>query len=197
MKKIYFLFSLLSIGFFVRSNAQCTITSGPTVTPNGLSISVTGTGTGAAIPQYVYDWGDATSPGTSQTSTHTYASAGTYALCMYYVDVSNSSCVDTNCTSVTVTATGINTADAISRSFKCVPNPVSSSTQIDYALSMSASVNIRVYDVLGNEVAVLENGTVAAGQHIINWNTDGLSKGVYFIRMQAGDISTTIKVVKQ
>src|ERR1041385_1738949 len=97
MKKLY---SIIAISLFsIAASAQCTITSGPTVTPNGLMISVTGTGTGASVPQYAYDWGDATSPGTSQTSTHTYASAGTYTLCMYYVDIANSSCIDTSCIS--------------------------------------------------------------------------------------------------
>src|SRR5438552_897565 len=98
------IYSLLFFALFSFSiaNAQCTITSGPTITPNGLMISVTGTGTGAAFPQYGYDWGDLTTPGTSQTSTHTYATAGTYTVCMYYLDLSDTSCHATNCMPVTV-----------------------------------------------------------------------------------------------
>ncbi|HET6991325.1 MAG TPA: T9SS type A sorting domain-containing protein [Bacteroidia bacterium] len=193
--KIYSLTIIALFLFSIGAFAQCTITSGPTVTPNGLSISVTGTGTGASIPQYVYDWGDATSPGTSQTSTHTYAAAGTYTLCMYYADLSNSSCLDTSCTQVTVSATGIADPNAPSLNISASPNPFSSEININLSLNETQSVDMEVYDLTGKQVAVLKNGTMAAGNNVINWKPVGISEGIYFLQVKAGDTVLTKKIV--
>ena len=193
MKKLYSIIALFMIG--IGASAQCTITSGPTVTINGLSVSVTGTGTGAAVPQYVYDWGDATSPGTSQTSTHTYAAAGTYTLCMYYVDITNTNCVDTNCTSVTVTATGINDPSATAMDISAVPNPFGSEVTFTFALTQSGNVEAAIYDMTGKQVIILKDGMMTAGINRIDWKPAGLSAGVYFLQVKAGDAVLTKKIV--
>jgi hypothetical protein len=195
MKTIYSLFISASLFFTIGVSAQCTITSGPTVTPNGLMISVTGTGTGAAFPTYVYDWGDQTSPGISQTSTHTYAAAGTYTLCMYYVDGSNTSCLDSSCIPVTVVASGIQTNDRPQMEVSAMPNPFSVATSISVTLSQPVNVNITVYDITGQEVAIVYNGMMSNGQHTIQWKPDGMANGIYFLQIKAGDIVTARKIV--
>jgi hypothetical protein len=193
MKKLYSIIalSLLSIGAF----AQCTITSGPTVTVNGMSISVTGTGTGATVPQYVYDWGDMTSPGTSQNSTHTYAAPGSYALCMYYADLTNTSCIDTSCTNVTITAVGINDPSAAVLNVQATPNPFSSQLTINLSMANTESVEVAVYDITGKQVAVLKNGMVAAGNNVIDWKPAGISAGVYFLQVKTSSAVITKKIV--
>jgi PKD repeat protein len=193
MKKLY---SVIAISLFsIAASAQCMITSGPTVTPNGLSISVTGTGTGATFPVYVYDWGDQTSPGTTQTSTHTYASAGTYTLCMYYADGANTSCIDTNCTQVTVSATGINDPSATAMDISAVPNPFGSDVTFTFALTQSENVEAAIYDMTGKQVVVLKDGIMASGINRIDWKPAGLSAGVYFLRVNAGNSVITKKIV--
>jgi len=193
MKKLYSIIalSLLSVGAF----AQCTITSGPTITPNGLSVSVTGTGTGAAVPQYVYDWGDATSPGTSQTSTHTYASAGTYTICMVYVDITNTACNDSSCAAVTVSAVGISDPSAATLNVSAVPNPFGSEVTINLTLNQSEMVEVGVYDITGKQVATLKNGMMAAGLNVIDWKPADLSAGVYFLQVKTNNALLTKKIV--
>ena len=192
MKKIYSLFALVL--FSTGAFAQCMITSGPTVTPNGLSISVTGTGTGATIPQYGYDWGDATNPGTQQTSTHTYTTAGTYTLCMYYIDLSNG-CSDTSCIPVTVVASGIATNSRPTMEVSAMPNPFTTFTTISISLSAPQKLNIVVYDITGQQVATVYDGMMENGQHSITWKPDGMADGIYFLQIKAGDIITARKIV--
>ncbi|MCF8242348.1 MAG: T9SS type A sorting domain-containing protein [Melioribacteraceae bacterium] len=65
------------------------------------------------------------------------------------------------------------------------PNPFNPSTQISYSLADDADVTLRVYDVLGTQVAELVNELQAVGNHIINFNADNLSSGVYIYRIIA------------
>ncbi|MDQ3108595.1 MAG: T9SS type A sorting domain-containing protein [Bacteroidota bacterium] len=194
MKKLYTVLalSLLSIGAF----AQCTITSGPTVTPSGLNVSVTGTGTGAVVPQYIYDWGDATNPGSSQTSTHTYASSGTYTICMYYADITDpQNCLDSNCTSVTVSAVGVNDPTVYVVNVQATPNPFSSQLTINLTMANAEMVEVSVYDITGKQVAVLKNGMMGIGSNVIDWKPAGLSAGVYFLQVKTNSALLTKKIV--
>lgn len=54
---------------------------------------------------------------------------------------------------------------------------------------------MEVYDILGNEIATLVNEEKPAGNYEINFNAAGLSSGVYFYRLKAGDFSTTKKLL--
>jgi len=191
--KLLSIFALLM--FAIGANAQCTITSGPTVTPNGLMISVTGTGTGATFPTYIYDWGDQTSPGTSQTSTHTYASAGTYTLCMYYVDAASTSCLDSSCINITVSATGIADPTAPVMSVQTSPNPFNTDMNINITLNQPKNVEVAMYDLTGKQILVLKNGVMPAGTNVVNWKPVGISEGIYFLQVKAGDTIITKKVV--
>ena len=88
--KLYALSLFAGLGFAFSANAQCTITSA-TVTPSGLTVNAVMMASGATLPGYGWDWGDATSPSTTQSASHTYATAGTYTVCAVYVDLSNTS----------------------------------------------------------------------------------------------------------
>ncbi|MFB3910398.1 MAG: SBBP repeat-containing protein [Candidatus Eisenbacteria bacterium] len=77
------------------------------------------------------------------------------------------------------------------------PNPFRSSTMIRFTLPPGPPqpVRLSVFDVGGQEVAILANGTLAAGDY--QWQLDGskLSSGVYYSRLQAGDLSQTRKIL--
>jgi hypothetical protein len=194
MKKLYSIItlSLLSIGAF----AQCTITSGPTITQNGLSITATGNGNGAVFPVYGYDWGDMTNPGASQTSSHTYAAPGTYLVCMYYLDgTAPSTCIDTSCVSISVTAVGINDPSAAVLNVQATPNPFSSQLTINLTMANTESVEVAIYDITGKQVAVLKNGMMAAGANVIDWKPAGISAGVYFLQVKTSSALLTKKIV--
>ena len=70
------------------------------------------------------------------------------------------------------------------------PNPFNPSTAISFSLSTSCKVSIKIYDMLGSEIAVLADEQKPAGNHTINFNAEGkLSSGVYFYRLKAVPIN--------
>jgi spore germination protein YaaH len=52
-------------------------------------------------------------------------------------------------------------------------------------------VTLKIFDVLGREVATLANEMRSAGVHSIRWDASSLPSGVYFYRLRAGDASTS------
>ena len=75
------------------------------------------------------------------------------------------------------------------------PNPFNPTTTIRYQLPQSATVSLKIYDVLGREVQTLVNERQAAGQYSVPFNADGLASGVYFYRLQAGSFVQTKKMM--
>ena len=65
------------------------------------------------------------------------------------------------------------------------PNPFNPSTQIKYSLATDAVVTVKVYDMIGTEVAKLVNETQTAGNHTYSFNAKDLSSGVYIYRITA------------
>ena len=75
---------------------------------------------------------------------------------------------------------------ALSQNF---PNPFNPSTEISYALPVSSTVRLRIFDLLGRVVAVLENDKRSAGFHRIQWDAHALSAGIYFYRIEAVSVA--------
>jgi len=75
------------------------------------------------------------------------------------------------------------------------PNPFNPSTKIAYTLLIDSKVSIKVYDMLGNEVATLENDEKEAGYYEINFDAKGFASGVYFYNISAGAYNSTKKMV--
>jgi len=65
------------------------------------------------------------------------------------------------------------------------PNPFNPETNIPFALPVRSNVTLKVYDLLGREVATLANGAFEAGVHTVNLNGSDLSSGVYFYTIKA------------
>jgi outer membrane protein assembly factor BamB len=68
------------------------------------------------------------------------------------------------------------------------PNPFNPSTTLGYGIPMNGRVRLKIYDVLGQEVAELVNGEQAAGWYRVQWSAN-VSTGIYFYRIEA--VSTT------
>jgi hypothetical protein len=81
-------------------------------------------------------------------------------------------------------------------SFNVYPNPVNANATIDYTLGAGSKVEIRLTDVVGQTVAVLENNVKPAGNYKVQLNSSNLaSKGVYFVTLQAGNVTQTRKII--
>lgn len=74
------------------------------------------------------------------------------------------------------------------------PNPIRKQATLEYTLTEPTDVRIAVYDVLGRQVAVLENGRKQAGRHSVTLEGGQLSSGVYFGRLKTGDQTRTQKI---
>ena len=75
------------------------------------------------------------------------------------------------------------------------PNPFNPTTVIRYQLPVTSYVTLRVYNVLGQEVAALVNQEMKPGSYEVTWDADGLASGVYFSRLQAGSYTETKKLI--
>lgn len=75
------------------------------------------------------------------------------------------------------------------------PNPFNPTTTISYSIPEKSFVTVRVYNMLGNEVASLVNAQIEAGQHNVKFDASGLGSGVYFYTLKAGSFSATKKLM--
>jgi hypothetical protein len=75
------------------------------------------------------------------------------------------------------------------------PNPFNPSTQINFSLPNTSNVRITVFDITGKEVTTLVNRSVEAGRHTVNFDSNGLSSGVYFYNITAGNFTQTMKMI--
>jgi N-acetylmuramoyl-L-alanine amidase len=75
------------------------------------------------------------------------------------------------------------------------PNPFNPSTTFEFRMSSSEFVSLKVFDVLGRDVATLVNEMRPAGLYRIRWDASLLPSGVYFYRLRAGDFVQTKKLV--
>lgn len=75
------------------------------------------------------------------------------------------------------------------------PNPFNPSTTISYNLAERSSVTLKVYDVLGKEVANLVNTTQEAGAHQITFDASNLASGLYIYTLNAGNFTSSKKMM--
>ena len=75
------------------------------------------------------------------------------------------------------------------------PNPFNPSTTIKFELPKSSQVRLIVFDLFGREVSVLVNERKESGYHEIKFDGSNLATGVYFYRLQAGDLAQTKKLL--
>jgi len=76
------------------------------------------------------------------------------------------------------------------------PNPFNPSTTIEFNLPKTSEVTLKVYNILGEEVATLVSDKLSAGSYSYEWShIGGIASGVYLYRLKAGDYVETRKMV--
>lgn len=184
---------LFFVGFFaVKSNAQCTASF--TYSANGGDVSVSAVGSATGTSVYAWQWGDGTTlPGTGQTSTHSYTASGTYSLCLTYIEIALPPCTTQVCEVINLTVTSLKEINNKINNITISPNPASGIVNIEYSINKPSAINVSLFDITGKEIIQLEEREVLElGKHVIKYNTDKLSPGLYFIRFE-NEFSTETK----
>ena len=75
------------------------------------------------------------------------------------------------------------------------PNPFNPTTSINYGLEKDGHIEIMIYDAAGRLVEELVNGHKDGGSYSVNWNASNQASGMYFVKMVAGDVVQTQKLV--
>jgi hypothetical protein len=74
------------------------------------------------------------------------------------------------------------------------PNPFNPTTRIEFGLPETATVSMKVYDVMGRPVATLMNDVKQRGYHTVDFDATGLPSGMYFVRVLTGNQARSIKI---
>lgn len=82
--------------------------------------------------------------------------------------------------------------DAIS--LGAYPNPFNSATNIVYTLNKPGFAEITMYNLIGQKIETLYSGVRDAGEYRISWNAGQESSGIYFVKLESGRISSSIKI---
>ncbi|RPH92533.1 T9SS C-terminal target domain-containing protein [candidate division KSB1 bacterium] len=75
------------------------------------------------------------------------------------------------------------------------PNPFNSETRFSFSLANDGLTTLKVFDVLGREVAAIVNDNLKAGTHTYNWSAEGLPTGVYMYTLTSGEFTVTKKML--
>jgi PKD repeat protein len=158
---------------------------------SGMDLLLEGSGTN--ITSWHWDFGDGTTD-SSQNAFHTYAQPGIYEVCLV---ASNDCSSDTMCETITIIATSSEPFSIDDFQFSIVPNPLVESASIQFSLSENANIEIELFDLQGRKIKTIAEKNFEKGHHQLNFSAGGLSKGMFFLRMQTEKgISTQTIVIE-
>ena len=155
---------------------------------------------------YTWYWGDSTAVDSGAYPNHQYAQAGVYTICLTITDAVG--CSSTYCYTDSLARTkntmirvnvrvpyqaGVPEVGSINN-WSVYPNPVANAMTINYTLSSATEVTISLYDMLGNKVSEIQNGTQAGGQHKVNFDATNINQGLYLMQIKAGSKTLNQKV---
>jgi Secretion system C-terminal sorting domain len=75
------------------------------------------------------------------------------------------------------------------------PNPFNPSTTISFSIPSKSFVSLKMFDIMGREVATIVAEEMSAGSYSRQWNAANMSSGIYFYRLQAGSFTGTKKLI--
>jgi hypothetical protein len=117
----------------------------------------------------------------------------------YQVIVTNGAGSDTSTVAVVAVTvpTSVDT-DEVPEAFvlnQNYPNPFNPQTSIRFGLPDASNVSLKVYDLIGREVATLINERLAAGYHTVSFDGSQVATGIYFYRINAGEYRDVRKMI--
>jgi hypothetical protein len=124
----------------------------------------------------------------SYTFTDTPPAAGTYYYRLRQVDFDGTTEYSTYVEATVTTPTEF----ALHQNY---PNPFNPATLISYSLPEAAEVRLTVFNQTGEQIAMLYNGMQEAGLHEAEWNGMEYPSGVYYVRLEAGQFTQSIKMM--
>jgi enterochelin esterase-like enzyme len=77
------------------------------------------------------------------------------------------------------------------------PNPFSEIVHLEYEIENPSHIELKIFNAVGEIVAVLQDGYLPKGKQRLDWNAVGFPSGLYFVRLIAGKESAGIKLIKQ
>ena len=193
MKKFILFVALTFLFHFAKSQS-----AGPgcnphfTFTQNGLQLDfhavVQNAGWG-----YAWSFGDSNT-GNGPNPTHTYASAGTYIVCLTVFDTANS-CSDTYCDTIGVWL-GVK-ENIFSSSLKIFPNPASQNATLSYFLPSSSTTQIEIFDLTGRCVKIITDQMENSGEHQLQFSLADLAPGSYLVHVSANAGTCVMRLEKE
>lgn len=117
---------------------------------------------------------------------------------LIYIDLGNNGTIDDSIKIVNQTTELYDQTDILPNEYRLnqnYPNPFNPSTTISWQSPVSGQQTLKVYDVLGNEVATLVDEYKSAGMYNVQFTMNNLSSGVYFYQLRAGDFIQTKKMI--
>lgn len=144
---------------------------------------------------YLWSFGDGKID-SGKTVKHTYQKDSIYKISLAVRDTNG--CAAFTDTTITVFTVGVNELQAHTFDIKLYPNPFSNATSLEYNLQESAKTQISIYDLTGNEIAVLQNGIQQNGRHKLNINAEKyhLKSGIYILKIIAGNYLISRQLIK-
>jgi plastocyanin len=125
--------------------------------------------------------------------THTFTTAGDFP---YYCEPHLS--MGMTGTIIVQNPVGVSDEEMLTDQFELeqnYPNPFNPSTRINYSVPSASFINLKVFDILGNEVAILVNEEKPAGEYQLEFDASELTGGVYFYQLTSNSFVETKKMI--
>lgn len=152
------------------------------------------TSTGAAL-DYAWDFGDGNTSG-QQNPFHTYASPGTYLVCLTITSQQDSTCYSTSCDSVVVLTVGQAEYLIDESSIELYPNPVENQATLNMFARRNADVTVTIYSAVG-QLVDREQVAVREGTNTVQLQTANLNSGIYLVEVATDNSKNVIRFVKR
>jgi len=180
----------ITAGGIVFNPASVTVTVGDTIKWQWLNGTHTTTSTG--IPTGATSW-NAPLDVSHQTYFYVITQEGTYNyVCVPHQSFGMIGVITANPNAVEPIGTSVPGAYKLGQNF---PNPFNPTTNIRFDLPKNSSVKLIVYDLLGQQQAVLVNGELGAGSYNVDWDASAYPSGIYFYSLSTDDYKAVRKMV--